>query len=67
MAIASVVMPAVKTIDEAARQLKLSRRTIQRWLTEGRITAYKIAGDRRRFVDPAEIKRLREPQALSKG
>jgi len=66
MAIASPVMPAVKTIDEAARQLKLSRRTIQRWLTEGKITGYRIEGDRRRFVDPIEIKRLREPQPLSK-
>jgi excisionase family DNA binding protein len=59
-------MPAVKTIDEAARQLKLSRRTVQRWLTEGKITAYRIEGDRRRYVDPAEIKRLREPRPLSK-
>ncbi|MHB8589809.1 MAG: excisionase family DNA-binding protein [Candidatus Dormibacteraceae bacterium] len=67
MALASPVIPAVKTIDEAARHLKLSRRTIQRWLTEGKLTAYRIEGDRRRYVDPDEIRRLREPRALSKG
>jgi excisionase family DNA binding protein len=59
-------MPAVKTIDAAAEQLKISRRTIQRWLAEGKITAYRIEGDRRRYVDPVEIKRLREPRPLTR-
>jgi excisionase family DNA binding protein len=51
-------------MDEAAADLKIGRRTIQRWISEGTVTAYRIAGDRRRYVDLDEIKRLREPQAI---
>jgi excisionase family DNA binding protein len=57
-------MSTIKSLDEAARASGVSRRLIQKWLGEKRLTAYSIAGDRRRFVDVDEIKKLREPRAL---
>jgi len=60
-------MPTIKSLDEAARLSGVSRRLIQKWLGEKRLTAYSIAGDRRRFVDVGEIKKLREPRPLTDG
>ena len=57
-------MPTIKSLDEAARLTGVSRRLIQKWLGGKRLTAYSIAGDRRRFVDLDEIKKLREPKAI---
>jgi excisionase family DNA binding protein len=45
---------------EAARQLGVSRRTLTRWITAGRVKAYGIAGHKRRYVDMDELRRLRE-------
>lgn len=59
-------MPSFKTLDEAARLGKVSRRLIQRWLSEGRLTAYRIPGDRRRYVDFDELKELRQPRPVEK-
>jgi excisionase family DNA binding protein len=56
-------MPKVIPLDEAAGRTGVSRRTLERWLSERRIKRYRIAGDKRVFVDPAEIERLREPRA----
>jgi excisionase family DNA binding protein len=47
-------------MDQAAAQLKISRRVITRWVSEGRIRAYTRPGDRHRYVDLDEIKRYRE-------
>ena len=60
-------MPTIKSLDEAARLTGVSRRLIQKWLGGKRLTAYSIAGDRRRFVDLDEIKKLREPRPLTDG
>lgn len=66
VALLSRPMPQFKPLDEAARLSGVGRRTIQRWLGEGRLTAYKIAGDKKRYVDVDEIDKLREPQPLPK-
>jgi excisionase family DNA binding protein len=64
MAIASRAVATWRSLDDAAKATKVSRRTISRWVREGKLRAYTIAGDRRRFVDLDEIKRLREPKPL---
>jgi excisionase family DNA binding protein len=56
----------VKPLDEVATETGLGRRTLQRWLGEGLLTAYKIHGDRRRYIDLAEVRRLRQPQRVKK-
>jgi excisionase family DNA binding protein len=53
-----------RTLDQAARQLGVSRRTLTRWVTAGRVKAYTIAGDKRRYVDMDELRRLREPKPI---
>ena len=60
-------MPKVLALDEAAKRIGVSRRTLQRWLAEGRIKRFRVAGDRRVFVDPEEIERLREPREEPPG
>ena len=62
MAIALLPVPTWKALDDAAGQAGVSRRTLTRWISEGKLIAYRIAGDRRRYVDMDDIKRLREPQ-----
>lgn len=64
MAVACAPMPTVKSLDDAARLSGVHRRTIQRWLGEGKLTAYRIPGDRKRYVDLDELSQLRTPQAL---
>ena len=59
-------MPRLKPLDDAVQDTGLGRRTLQRWLSEGILTAYKIAGDKRRYVDVEEIEKLRQPQPLPK-
>jgi excisionase family DNA binding protein len=54
----------LSSIDEAAGALKIGRRTIQRWISEAKLTGYRIEGDKRRYVDLEEIRRLREPQPM---
>jgi len=58
------VMATWRTMDDAAKQLRISRRTLTRWVTEGRIRAYTIPGDRKRYVDLEEIKKMRVPQPV---
>ena len=60
MAIASRLVPTWRTLDEAAKQTGVSRRTLTRWVSEGRLRAYKRAGDRRRYVDLDDLRKLRE-------
>jgi hypothetical protein len=55
------------TLDHAARQLGVSRRTLARWLTASGVKAYTIAGDGRRYVDMDEPRRLREPKPVEPG
>jgi excisionase family DNA binding protein len=60
-------MPKVISLDVAAGRTGVSRRTLERWLAERRLKRYRIAGDKRVFVDPAEIERLRQPRADPEG
>lgn len=55
-------MATWRTLDEAANQVGISRRTLQRWISERRIHSYTIAGDRRSWVDLDEVRKLRVPR-----
>jgi excisionase family DNA binding protein len=55
-------MPKVITVAEAAERLGVHDRTIRRWIREGKLKPYKLAGDTRRFVSVDEVEALREPQ-----
>lgn len=57
-------MPNLKSIDEAAKIAKVSRRLLQQWMTETKLKRWKVPGDRRRFVDMDEIRRLKEPRQV---
>jgi DNA-binding transcriptional MerR regulator len=57
-------MSNLKTLDEVSRELGIPRRTLQTWLVLRKITPYKIEGDRRRYLDVDEVRRLREPRPL---
>ncbi len=59
-------VPTIKSLDEAAEITGVPRRTLQRWLNEGLLTPWEITGDRRRFVDLEEIKKLREPRPVDR-
>src|SRR5260221_12329338 len=61
MAVASGVVPSWRSLDEAAEQTGIGRRTLNRWISEGRVHVYRIAGDRRHFVDMDEVNKLRRP------
>lgn len=57
-------LPPIKPLDEVVSEFAIPRRTLQRWLGTGKLTRYKVEGDRRRYLDVAEVKRLRQPKAL---
>jgi excisionase family DNA binding protein len=59
-------MATWRTLDDAAAQLKIGRRTLTQWISDGKIKAYTIAGDRRRWVDLDEIKELRTPKPIER-
>ena len=64
MVIAWPPVPTWRTMDEAAKQSKVSRRTITRWVTAGLIRVYRVEGDRRRYVDLDEIRKMRQPRLI---
>ncbi len=57
-------MPSLRSLDDAARIGKVSRRLLQKWLGEGQLKRWQIPGDRKRYVDMDEVKRLLEPRPL---
>jgi hypothetical protein len=66
-------MPSLKTLDEVAKLripvkgrglVSVSRRLLQQWLQDGKLKRWRIEGDKRRFVDLDEVKRLLEPRPL---
>ena len=57
-------MPSLRTLDQAAKQSKVSRRLLQQWLHDGKLKRWQIPGDRKRYVDYDEVKRLLEPRPV---
>jgi hypothetical protein len=57
-------MPSLRTLDDAARQAKVSRRLLQVWLASGALKRWQVPGDRHRFVDLDEVKRLMQPRVV---
>ena len=47
------------TIQDAARHLGCSDRTVRSYSSQGLLSQVRVAGDRRRFYDPAEVEELR--------
>jgi excisionase family DNA binding protein len=64
MALALAFVPTWRSLDDAAQQTGISRRTLTRWISEGKLTAYSRAGDRRRYVDLDHIRKLQELRPL---
>lgn len=64
MALASLPVPTWRTMDEASEQTGIGRRTLTRWVSEGRLRAYSRAGDRKRYIDLDDIKKLQQLQVL---
>jgi excisionase family DNA binding protein len=61
MAIASaVILPTWRSLDDAAEQTGISRRTLTRWVSEGKLRAYSRAGDRKRYIDLDEMRKLQQ-------
>ena len=59
-------MPTWRSMDDAAKTLKVSRRTITRWVTAGLIRVYRVPGDRKRYVDLDEIRKMRTPTPIDR-
>jgi predicted site-specific integrase-resolvase len=57
-------MTSLKSLDDAPKTVKVSRRQLQRWISEGRITRYKSEGDRKVYVDLDEVRDLRKPKPV---
>jgi excisionase family DNA binding protein len=47
---------------DAAKQTKVSKRTLQRWIHDGLLRPYRVRGDARTYVDLDQIAKLREPR-----
>jgi excisionase family DNA binding protein len=55
-------VPTWRTLDDAAKQTKVSKRTLQRWIHDGFLRPYRIMGDLKTYVDLDEIAKLRQPR-----
>lgn len=51
------------TLQETARHLGCSERTVRSYSRQGLLTQVRVPGDRRRFYDPAEVEELRAAAA----
>ena len=58
------LMPTWRTLDNAAKEAGISRRTISKWVSQGKLRLYARAGDRKHYVDLDEIEKLREFRAI---
>jgi excisionase family DNA binding protein len=53
-------------LEEAAREIGVDRRTLYRWLRDGRLKRYKGGiGDLTTYVDLVELRELRKPKPIS--
>jgi DNA-binding transcriptional MerR regulator len=62
VALPSESVPTWRSLNDASRQTKISKRTLQRWIARGLLRRYRIMGDPKAYVDLDEIKKLREIQ-----
>lgn len=53
--------PKLETVDQAAAELGVHKRTLQTWLTKGRLDRYYRPGDQRTYVRISDRKRLQKP------
>jgi hypothetical protein len=60
MAVTFNLVPTWRSLDDAAAQSGVSRRTLNRWIADGRLRVYSRAGDRKRYVDIDEIRKLQQ-------
>lgn len=58
----SAILPTWRSLDDAARETGVSRRTLQHWAKLGHIRIYVIPGERKHFVDLDEIEKYRQPR-----
>ena len=49
------------SVDEAASDLGVSRATMWNWIRRHELRTFRRIGDRRTFLERAEVERLREP------
>ena len=59
--ISKAVRRDLRSLDEVAALTGVARRTLQDWLHHGDLTAWHIRGDRKRYIDVADVNRLRTP------
>jgi excisionase family DNA binding protein len=60
MAVASSLVPTWRSLDEAAKQSGMSRRTLNRLIADGKLRVYTRVGDRKRYVDLDDIRKLQQ-------
>ncbi len=52
-------------IQEAAERYTVARRTLDRWIHDGRLRGYRLTGDRKTYVRASMVERLmKEPPAV---
>ena len=57
-------LPQLVTLDQAAKLLRVDRRTIQRWMSAGHLTRYRGAiGDRKIYFSMQELRDLTKPRS----
>lgn len=59
-------MPSLRSLGEAAEVTGVSRRLLQKWVSDGKLKRWKIEGDRKLYVDLDAIKKLREPKPIDR-
>jgi len=59
-------VPKLIDVDEAARRLGITRRHVFRLIERHALTRFKKGGDRRVYLDAAELRRLKEPRPVGK-
>lgn len=51
----------VYTLEQAADYLAVSKNTVRRWISDGKLRAYRYGGQRIIRIDHADLMKLRRP------
>lgn len=62
----SAGVPIYLGVSRAAEMLGISERTLRRWITEGKVPAYRVA-DHSIRVTQADVMKLVEPMTIAGG